>query len=729
MARCYAHLSSPGSLFAVFSLPPRLAFFLTGLLAATVLAGCAHRRPALNERVAGVHFEGNSSFWDGTGDFHVRQAMEQERGAWSTFLFPRLAVPLDRTTLLQDAWRIELWYAHHGYFDARFLGWDIREKKRARGRKPAVLELTGRVDEGEASVFREVTFTGLDLGGGTVHRRYIERHAAVLAGERFSLEAVEDTEALIRSWLREHAYAWVQVEVHVDAYPEEHLVDVRFDVYPGVPCKFGEVDVSGSDNVPRPMILDEVEVLPGRSFKASLLSETRRNLFGLGTFSTVSVLPRHQPEQEAVVPVDIRLTESRFRRIRLGGGVGVESGQQDAHLSVGYQHKNLFSRLIQLDLETEGGVAAIATYDDIVGGEVQKWAPVIDSGLDLTFPRIFGKGWKMVQALDFEMGLESDFTFYQPSWEPAVSWTTEPRKGTRRELGTVTFTTAYRLSYFDFIEQDLDLSNIESSRLGLDLTAPYMLSYAEESLVWDLRDDPLFTTRGLYLSGSLGMAGGFGERGAPLFGNFDFVKVETDLRMFNSLAPLFDMESDFVLATRLAGGIAQPWGDGGRASVPYAERFKIGGGNSVRGWVTDHLGPRLCERLDENGDRVLPTTEDGEWGGADSAYQLIDADNPNCPDIIPVGGQVYTVGSVELRKEIVERWGLGVAGFLDVGMAWADLASVSQQWPLPSAGGGIRYKSPFGPVRLDLGIRLYDDPDFEGEERRWNIHFSLSEAF
>ena len=524
---------------------------------------------------------------------------------------------------------------------------------------------------------------------------------------------MQDTEALILSWLREHAYAWVQVSVGVDAHPEEHSVDVHFDVAPGVPCKFGEVDVSGSENVPELLIMDEVDVRPGRPFKASTLSSTRRDLFVLGTFSTVSVSPRHQPGNEAEVPIDIQLAESRFKRLRLGGGFGVESGQQDAHLSVGFQHKNLFSRLIQLDLEAEGGVAAIATYDDVAAGEgVEKWAPVIDSGLEVTFPRIFGKGWKMVQALDYEMGLESGYTFFQPSWEPAVSWTVEPRKDTRRELGTVTFTSGYRLSYFDFIDLDVDLSPSVSSRLGLDLTAPYVLSYVEEDLVWDLRDDPLFTSRGLYVSGALGMAGGFGDHGAPLFGKFDFVKASTDLRMFNSLAPIFRMEKDFVLATRLAGGIAHPWGDGDRASVPYAERFKLGGGNTVRGWVSDHLGPRLCER-------------DGE-------YLEVNADMSCRMEndvVVPIGGQVYALGSVELRKEIIERWGVGIAGFFDIGMAWADLASVPDQLPLPSVGGGVRYKSPFGPVRLDFGYRLDNDPDFAGEDKKWNIHFSLSEAF
>ncbi len=687
--------------------------------AVLLLVGCA-TRPQLRERVGGIGFEGNGHVWDGTGDFHVRQAMEQQKGVWSTPIFPRLAVPLDWETLATDAWRIELWYAHNGYLDARFLGWDIRERRRARGRRPAVLAITGHVDQGEPSLVRELRFEGLDLGGGTVHRRYLERNAAVQVGDRFSLEAVDDTEALIRSWLREHSYAWVELSTEIHVHPEDRAVDVTFHVEPGVDCTIGEISVQGSEHVPEYMIRDELEMESGRPFKASDLNDTRRNLFALGAFSVVKVNPVYQAEDPAVVPVRVELAETRFRRLRLGGGVGVESGQSDAHVSVGFEHVNLMERLIELDLDTEVGAAVIATYDSIASGEgFQKWAPVVDSSLGLTFPRIFGQGWTMKQELAYEMGLESGYTFFQPSWQPSVARSFRPGKGTRRELGELTFTTAYQLSYFDFLELDVDLSTVESSRLGLDLAAPYILSYAEEAAVWDLRDDPLFTTRGLYAAASLGMAGGFiGEGGAPLFGKYDFVKAYGDLRSYTSLAPLLRMEGGLTLATRLAGGFAQPIGSGDRASVPYAERFRVGGGNTVRGWVSDQLGPRICERA--------PIDRGLEGTAQDRFYSPVTADH-SCAEPIPIGGQVYALGSLELRKPVA--WGMSVVGFFDIGMAWADWASMREQLPLPSAGGGIRYKTPVGPVRLDFGYRLDHDARFDDPYRRWNLHFSLSEAF
>jgi len=688
------------------------------LLAALLSGACAHRG-SLTERVGRISFDGNGKVFSGTSDFFVRQAMEQGPGTWSDFLFPAQATPLDRDTLARDAWRIELWYAHHGYLDARFLGWDLRERRPKHRRHPAVVDITGRVDEGEPSRIREITWEGLDIGGTSTMRVFIARDAAAQVGDRFTIQAVDDTEDLIRAQLADHGYAWVDVRTTLRAVPEEHAVDLRFVVDPGPRCVFGEVSLAGAAHIPEVLIRDEVRVEPGRPFKARSVAETRKSLFALGTFSAVSVIPRRDEEEPGVVPVDVRLTETRFRRLKLGGGVGAESGQQDAHLSVGFQHTNLAQRLISLNLQATGGVAAIASYAELADGlQVDRWAPVVDAHADLGLPRVFGKGWRLSSRLAYEMGLESGYTFLQPSWAPSVTWTVRPAS---REYGTLTFGTSYRISYFDYLDLEVDLTAVQSSRMGLDLRDPYVLSYGEEQIVWDARNDPLAPSRGFYASTSLGMAGGpFGARGAPFFGQYDFLKVHGDLRTFTSLAPKLHMKRGFVLATRLAGGLAQPFGHDERAAVPYAERFRVGGSNSVRGWVTDHLGPQIC--ADEPAS-FAPDKPRLSLGG--KTYRPVTADDP-CADPIPLGGQVYALGSLELRKDLFGSF--AAVAFLDAGMAWADLAAIAGQPPLPGLGLGVRYKSAIGPIRLDLGFRLDEDRDF-ADEPPLNVHFSLSEAF
>ena len=83
-------------------------------------------------------------------------------------------------------------------------------------------------------------------------------------------------------------------------------------------------------------------------------------------------------------------------------------------------------------------------------------------------------------------------------------------------------------------------------------------------------------------------------------------------------------------------------------------------------------------------------------------------------------------GTFEVRKYTLD--GYGVALFNDWGMVWNGLEEVDPLTLLPSAGVGLRYKSPIGAIRLDSAYRFNIEPMFE-KEPTLQIHFGLSEAF
>lgn len=96
-------------------------------------------------------------------------------------------------------------------------------------------------------------------------------------------------------------------------------------------------------------------------------------------------------------------------------------------------------------------------------------------------------------------------------------------------------------------------------------------------------------------------------------------------------------------------------------NMPLSQRFFAGGDNSVRGYGYQELGPR-----DSRGNVV--------------------------------GGKHLIVGSIELEKHFTENW--SIAAFYDVGNA---INSISD--PLyVGKGWGIRWKSPVGPIRFDVGF-------------------------
>lgn len=123
-------------------------------------------------------------------------------------------------------------------------------------------------------------------------------------------------------------------------------------------------------------------------------------------------------------------------------------------------------------------------------------------------------------------------------------------------------------------------------------------------------------------------------------------------------------DDKLVLAGRVeAGGLA----GAGLRTIPASLRYYSGGAGSVRGYAYQSLGPR--DSKDE-----------------------------------PLGGRSYQVVNLEARYKITDD--IGVVPFLDGGMVYRDeLPRVigDMDW---GAGLGLRYYTPIGPVRLDVGFPL-----------------------
>src|SRR5690606_18003175 len=147
-------------------------------------------------------------------------------------------------------------------------------------------------------------------------------------------------------------------------------------------------------------------------------------------------------------------------------------------------------------------------------------------------------------------------------------------------------------------------------------------------------------------------------------------------------------------------GMIFPFGD--QPGAPIDMRQYLGGVSTVRGWGRRRLSPKVddCEPGES------PTV-----GGCES---------------IPVGGNTSVPGTVELRVLTIDS--LWVAAFLDVGDVQAGVRQFEpSQWNY-SVGGGLRYASPVGKFRLDVGVRLNETESSRGEPV-WAVHFGLGEAF
>lgn len=189
-----------------------------------------------------------------------------------------------------------------------------------------------------------------------------------------------------------------------------------------------------------------------------------------------------------------------------------------------------------------------------------------------------------------------------------------------------------------------------------------------------------------------------------LFGEstYSFQEAGLDIRKFT---PLTDK---IIMAKRVNfAGIYFSRQD----SLPSDIRIYNGGTNSVRGWNRQELGPKR-PILDEEG---------------------------NFDRFVPIGGRATFSFNAEFRFRLDQLLkGFGVATFLDGGQVWRNFNDIGTTPIQFGLGGGLRYQSPIGPVRIDLAykvnptdqdLRIYEGQSYGSAWDNWGIHFSIGQAF
>jgi outer membrane protein assembly complex protein YaeT len=175
------------------------------------------------------------------------------------------------------------------------------------------------------------------------------------------------------------------------------------------------------------------------------------------------------------------------------------------------------------------------------------------------------------------------------------------------------------------------------------------------------------------------------KAGQWLRGTFQYTEVAGEVRGYLPFGPRFVWANRARSAT-LAGPSA--------ALIPFYKRYFVGGSSSVRGWGRY---------------QVSPLTDGGQ----------------------PIGGRTMMEVSTEARFGI--RGKMGGVLFVDGGNVWEGPWEVQLNKLRWAVGPGIRYDTPIGPMRFDLGIQLNPIGGLvlEGnpETRKWRVHFSIGQAF
>jgi outer membrane protein assembly complex protein YaeT len=315
----------------------------------------------------------------------------------------------------------------------------------------------------------------------------------------------------------------------------------------------------------------------------------------------------------------------------------------------------------------------------------------IDGGvrLNLTQPYVFSPKYSLGLSAQAWHSAEPAFTLDTQGGR--ITLTRQFTRGTGRMPGRsprMTFAVTYaneRESYEISDDALLDLSfRDELIALGLDPRRGSAEGQRSALLLDATRNTTgnlLDARRGYMASLHLEKAGTF------LGGSFDYYELTGEGRVYRNLGNLL------VLAAQIRGGSIDAQGNPD-VRVPFFKRYFLGGAASLRGWGRFEVAPL-------------------------SGFGL------------PIGGTTFMTFSTEARFPVWSK--LGGVIFLDGGNVWTDAWDFNLGDMRYDVGPGLRYTTPIGPLRVDLGYQLNPIPnllvDGKPQARRFRFHFSIGQAF
>jgi outer membrane protein assembly complex protein YaeT len=445
-----------------------------------------------------------------------------------------------------------------------------------------------------------------------------------------------------------------------------NTVDLKFIIHEGRAQFVREVIVTGLYTTRRSLIFKQIKEHTGDPLSATSMAETQRRLYDLGIFSQVNMAIQDPDGAEDRRTVLYDLQEASRYSItpglgtefgRLGGGTAASdlsnpggTATLTPRVSLGLTRLNLFGLGQSLGLQLRLS-------------SVQKRA-----SLNYFVPRIFSS-----PTLDGNFTLVYDDTYDVNTF-----------RAVRREVSSQisqhvskTVTTFYRFAYRDVGVSDLKISPYLVPRLAQSVR----VGIASFNIIHDRRDDPVDPRKGIYSTLDVALA-------ARALGS------QTSFgRVLGRNATYYGLGPNFVLARETQFGIepafdlhGPPPNPSDPDPIPLPERFYAGGGSTMRGYPQNQAGPR-----------------DPDTG-------------------FPLGGSAQFFNNTELRFPL---YGANIRGVLfeDMGNVYSTISNISFRYDQrnisdfnymgQAVGFGVRYRTPLGPLRLDLAYSL-NPPKYNG---------------
>jgi outer membrane protein assembly factor BamA len=606
----------------------------------------------------------------------------------------------------RDLQRIVTYYQSQGFFDAQVVSRNVLQDS-----KTKTVRLQATINEGKATSITSIEFLG--IGGINIKPKDLLAASQLQQGARFTQSAYVKARDNVRLYLQGKSYAHVIVRGRVVVDPKLRTTRISFMIDPGPSCRFGKVTVDGLETVDREFVERALAFEEGEPFDPQALQDSQESIYSLQVFSLVKVMTRQEldeyesfgkaeganaaavandssdanaaPElgidallnqaQESahqrsalpdVVPIVIRLKETKMWNVRVGVSAEAEINRQALLARFDWSNPNLFGGLRRVEHFNAAGYA---------------WAPgilgplndgyILDSELRFTRPQFIERLTSFKSKLRLSRDVYEGYNKFTPQVQVGLE---------RVFFKHLSVEILYNFSFNRITS--IDPSLVKSDEFIDD----YVLEYLQQTLRIDYRNDFLNPTKGWMVEAMSQQATDY-----LTLGQTDYVKGSLAGHVYFPYRLLVPQ----VLALR--AHIASIYNVGRATGIPIPEKLYAGGVDSMRSF-----GRQQISYYTQVGE-PLPIGAQSQLDFAVESRTRVDR------DLLGVGAlwlSLFVDAASVARGQIMFETAANDQGVVSV----ADLANTM----LYGAGVGLYWLTPIGPVRADFAYTL---SDYEDDER------------
>lgn len=510
----------------------------------------------------------------------------------------------------------------------------------------------------------------LNLGGNTVPVSRLAPHGLKLAqGKPYSQKrADEDRNEIMAQYLR---LGFLNSSFRETAAPvgkDKHHLRITYQITEGPQVYTTSIVMLGRKVTSGPLIYKTINIRKDKPLREDQMLLSENGLYKLGIFDWAAVDPRRQVTNQNKEDVLVKVHEAK--RNVMTYGVGFEVINRGGSVPSG--------------TVAVPGIPPVGLPSNFKTSEKTFWGP--RGSFDYTRKNFRGEAESLSFAafggrLDQRgSATYSDPLFLGSAWNSNLTISAEhdaqnPIFSSVLGEGGYQFTRPVSADktqtvFLRYNFRETKLTNLLIPDLVPVSDRRVQLSTVSGTYTRDTRDNPLDAHKGIYETLEIDLNPEF------LGSNVSFA------RLLGQTAYYKNIGAGIIWANSLRLGLEQPFNN---SHVPVSERFFSGGGSTLRGFPLNGAGPQRT--ISACGNPSDPTT--------------------CAPITVPVGGNQLFILNSEFRIPVPIKKGLGVVGFYDGGNIYQTIGFHNFGADYTNTVGvGIRYATPVGPIRFDIGHNL-----------------------